>query len=268
MTNLPPLIDSHCHLDFPEFYPDRSQVISAASEQGIEAICIPGTESRHWKPLLQMCTETIKPVRLYAALGIHPWFIDQHEPDDLQQLVKFFETNQHIVAVGEIGLDFALQSISQKAQEFWFTEQLELARQFRKPVILHARKAHDLILKQLRQKPVKQGGIVHAFSGSEQQAYQYIEQGFCLGFGGGITYPRARKTRALAATLPLGSLVLETDAPDMPLCGFQGQRNEPAQLTEVLKCLADLRPESLTEIAEATRRNTLKILSLPHASYP
>ena len=268
MTNLPPLIDSHCHLDFPEFNPDRQQVISAAFEQGIEAICIPGTESRRWQPLLQMCTETTKPVRLYAALGIHPWFIDQHKPDDLQQLVKLLETKQYIVAVGEIGLDFALQTVSQKAQEFWFTEQLELARQFGKPVILHARKAHDLILKQLRQKPVKRGGIVHAFSGSEQQAYQYIEQGFCLGFGGGITYPRAKKTRALAASLPLSSLVLETDAPDMPLCGFQGQRNEPAQLTEVLKCLAELRPEPLAEIAGATRRNTLQILSISHANPP
>ncbi|MCW7553909.1 TatD family hydrolase [Endozoicomonas gorgoniicola] len=262
MITCSPLIDSHCHLDFPEFDPDRSQVLTTAFEQGVEVICVPGTESERWEPLLQMCSDIQKPVKLFAALGIHPWFVGQHEPNDLQRLAEYFETNEHIVAVGEAGLDFALQSVNRKAQMFWLTEQLELARQFGKPVILHARKAHDLILKQLRQKPVKQGGIVHAFSGSEQQAYQYIEQGFCLGFGGGITYPRAKKTRALAASLPLSSLVLETDAPDMPLCGFQGQRNEPAQLTVVLETLAELRREPKAEIAEATRLNTIKILSL------
>ncbi|AMO55601.1 hypothetical protein GZ77_09295 [Endozoicomonas montiporae] len=267
MNQQPALIDSHCHLDFSEFDPDRGQVITNAFEQGIKGICIPGTESARWSSLLQLCHENRHPVQLFPALGIHPWFVEQHQPDDLLLLEKNLKTNPQIVAVGEIGLDFAVQTVSHDLQTVWFCKQLELARQFSRPVILHARKAHDQILKQLRLNPVKQGGIVHAFSGSEQQAYQYIEQGFCLGFGGSITYPRASKIRALAASLPLSAIVLETDAPDMPLHGFQGQRNEPTRLTLVLDALAELRSETAADIAAATQHNTRKILSLPNPSY-
>ena len=262
MTARNALIDSHCHLDFPEFNHDRQQVIAAACERGVEAICIPGTESKRWQSLLQMTTDNNSQARLFPALGIHPWFIEQHNQKDLQILQQHLQSRDQIIAVGEIGLDYALKGADQEKQILWLTAQLELARQFQLPVILHARKAHDQILKQLRSRPVTRGGIVHAFSGSEQQAYQYIEQGVLIGLGGSITYPRASKTRTLAASLPLSAIVLETDAPDMPLHGYQGQRNEPARLVQVLATLAELRSESAAEIAETTRNNTLDLFAI------
>lgn len=255
-----PLIDSHCHLDFPEFDADRQRVIETAGQQGIEAICIPGTEAACWDRVLQLTSQSSGSVRLHAALGVHPWFLEHHNEADLRTLESCLQNNRQIVAVGEIGLDFAIKDTDTDRQQFWFMEQLELARQFDLPVILHVRKAHDQVLKQLRHKPLASGGIIHAFSGSEQQAYQYIEKGFCLGFAGSITYPRASKTRKLAASLPLSSIVLETDAPDMPLSGFQGQRNEPAQLVKIFTTLAELRQEAPEEIAAATRQNTQSIL--------
>ena len=265
MSNISfPLIDSHCHLDFPEFDADREAVVQAAYQNGVEAICIPATEASHWQPLIDLSETSSSPVTLFVALGIHPWFIPRNPATDLASLNQTVGMyHNQVVAIGETGLDFAIKEPARNLQQTVFEQQLSIALKHQLPAIIHARKSHDQILKTLRQKQLPRGGIIHAFSGSEQQAYQYIDLGFKLGFGGGITYDRARKTRQLAASLPLQAIVLETDAPDMPLYGFQGKRNEPAQLTRVLATLTELRPESATEIAEITHRNTREILSLP-----
>nr|WP_306670759.1 MULTISPECIES: TatD family hydrolase [unclassified Endozoicomonas] len=261
MTPMPELFDSHCHLDFPEFDQDRNKTLEQCWLSGVHSICIPATEARYWPRVLKQAHSVPDSVRLYAALGLHPYFLKSHKPHHLDELKVFLTRHSETVcAVGEIGLDYSLTDSNRDEQHFYFVRQLELADRFKLPVILHCRKAHDEILKQIRQIKLERGGIVHAFSGSEQQARQYIELGFKLGFGGTITYERARKTRQLATSLPLSSIVLETDAPDMPMSGYQGQRNTPARLPVVLKHLAQLRSSSVKEIARATTENALSIL--------
>ncbi|KEQ19803.1 hypothetical protein GZ78_08065 [Endozoicomonas numazuensis] len=256
------MFDSHCHLDFPEFDKDREETLNQCWDERIRSICIPATEARFWPRILKLFNQKPDSVRRYVALGLHPYFLDSHKEshlDDLKESLKHH--SETVSAVGEIGLDYALADSNRVQQHYYFVRQLAVADQFNLPVILHCRKAHDDILKQLRQFKLKNGGIVHAFSGSEQQARQYIELGFKLGFGGTITYERARKTRQLVATLPLSSLVLETDAPDMPMSGYQGQRNTPTQLPLVLRKIAELRASPVEEIAQATTENALSILA-------
>ncbi|WP_252176481.1 TatD family hydrolase [Endozoicomonas sp. 4G] len=259
---MPELFDSHCHLDFPEFDQDRDKTLEQCWLAGVHSICIPATEARHWPRVLKQACSIPGSVQRYVALGLHPYFLKNHKPHHLDELKTLLEHHSKtICAVGEIGLDYSLTDSNREQQHYYFAQQLELASQFKLPVILHCRKAHDEILKKIRQVKPTRGGIVHAFSGSEQQAQQYIELGFKLGFGGTITYERARKTRQLAASLPLSSIVLETDAPDMPMSGYQGQRNTPIRLPVILEHLAELRSSSAKEIAQATTENALSILA-------
>ncbi|WOG26458.1 TatD family hydrolase [Endozoicomonas sp. 8E] len=262
MPPIPELFDSHCHLDFPEFDHDRDETLEQCWLAGVRSICIPATEARYWSRVLKQVNYSPDSVRRFVSLGLHPYFLKSHRPQHLDELKVFLKRHSETVcAVGEIGLDFSLTDSDRQQQHYYFIRQLELADQFKLPVILHCRKAHDEILKEIRQIKPERGGIVHAFSGSEQQAQQYIELGFKLGFGGTITYQRARKTRQLAASLPLSSIVLETDAPDMPMSGYQGQRNTPTLLPVVLEHLAQLRSSSTKEIAQATTENALSILA-------
>ncbi|MGI9280803.1 MAG: TatD family hydrolase [Endozoicomonas sp.] len=261
---MPELFDSHCHLDFPEFDQDRDETLEQCRLKGIRSICIPATEARFWSRTLKLVNQKSDSVRRYVALGLHPYFLKNHEESHLNELKRCLIREQESVsAIGEIGLDYALPEPNHERQLHYFVRQLELADQFNLPVILHCRKAHDEILKQLRHFKLKRSGIVHAFSGSEQQARHYIELGFKLGFGGTLTYERARKTRQLAASLPLSSMVLETDAPDMPMSGYQGQRNTPTRLPLVLQQLAELRSCSVEEIALVTTENASSILAKP-----
>ena len=283
------LFDSHCHLDFPEFDPDRSHVLEQCMAKGIASICIPATEESSWARQFIVANSHGTGVRqfvaLYVALGLHPCFTSNHREEHLDALKTQLENNQErrcrktssllecqapsIVAIGEAGLDFTpavLNDNDRDLQLHFFKSQLALACEFQLPMILHVRKAHDEILKHLRKTTLAKGGIIHAFSGSQQQAHQYIDLGFKLGFGGVITYPRAKKTRQLASSLPLDSIVLETDAPDMPLAGQQGKRNSPTQLARVAKELAGLRGESIEVIAKATTRNSYSVLDIEPGS--
>ncbi|MGI9274914.1 MAG: TatD family hydrolase [Endozoicomonas sp.] len=250
------LFDSHCHLDFPDFDPDRQDVLEQCMNSGVEAICIPATEAETWSRVMETIERSGPGVRQYAALGMHPCFMDKHREEHLKLLYEQLAARTPgVVAVGEIGLDYYLENSDRDAQKKLFQQQLDIAKSFNLPVILHVRKAHDDALKILRQLELARGGIVHAFSGSEQQAHQYIKLGFKLGFGGVITYPRARKTRHLAATLPLEAIVLETDSPDMPLYGCQGRRNSPVMVARVASELAALRKEEDKTIAKQTAFN-------------
>lgn len=253
------LTDSHCHLDFDRFDTDREQVIRNAAANGVHRIVIPGTESHRWPKLHGLAA--LYP-GLFYALGVHPWFLHDEPEDWRQQLAERLEQRPaKLVAVGEIGLDAAVD-LPMAQQQAFFQAQLRLAAEHALPVILHARQTHDPILKQLRRfRP--NGGVIHSFSGSLQQAEAYIELGFKLGVSGLITYERAAKTRQVMARVPLEALVLETDAPDMPLCGRQGQRNEPARITDILTTLAILRGESEDSIGAATEENVSKLFALP-----
>lgn len=256
--------DSHCHLNFPDFDSDRDQVLRQCYSIGVEDLCIPATRFIEWESLLHtLSSQTHRQPQLHIALGLHPCFLNDHQPEHLEDLDRLLTSQKHqIAAIGEAGLDFYDKQVTEEqrqSQLYFFTEQVKLACKHELPLIIHARKSHDQILKILRQLQPTKGGIIHAFSGSEQQAHQYIELNFRLGFGGGITYPRARKTRQLATSLPLESIVLETDAPDMPLQGLQGQRNSPEQIPVVAECLASLRSESLQYIATVTTANCKKL---------
>ncbi len=252
------LIDSHCHLDFDVFEADRNLLLQRAAAEGVVDIIVPGVTADRWAALLELCRSDRG---LYPALGLHPCFLDQHNFKDLTRLERLLES-EAVVAVGEIGLDLFIPGADLKHQLDYLLPQLALARQFNLPVLLHVRKAHDQMLQQLRRCSLPRGGIVHAFSGSLQQAEQYLQLGFRLGIGGTITYPRANRLRTLVQQLPLESFVLESDAPDMPLQGFQGQRNSPERVRRIAETMAELRGCSLEQIAAQTTQTSESLLAL------
>lgn len=243
-------IDSHCHLDATEFDADRAEVAKAAREAGV-AWVVPAVAASNFDAVARTCAE----LGGWPAWGIHPLFVAQSDDADLERLRQTLITRQP-VAVGEIGLDFYLPSdqASQARQRWFFEQQLKIARDLDLPVLLHVRGAVDAVLGSLRRIKVK-GGIAHAFNGSGQQAQQFIDLGFKLGFGGAMTWQRANKLRRLAAELPLSSLVLETDAPDIPPEFIGRTRNSPAYLPRIAQTLADLRGLSLAAVAAATTEN-------------
>ena len=259
------LYDAHCHLDFPVFDTDRNQVLQRAKLAGVNTLILAATTAATWPRLLNLVESSSLPAllpspQLYACLGLHPLFIDQHQPEDLIQLKETLLTSPSIIALGEIGID--LHSPELKAQEAkqwqFFDAQLKLAKELNLPVVIHVRQAMDLVIQRLRRFQLPQGGLLHAFSGSQQQAEKLVELGFKLGLGGGITYPRANKLRNVAKTLPLSAFLLETDSPDMPLKGFQGQRNEPARVALVAKTLAEVRETTVKALIPLLHSNLLQ----------
>ncbi|MDO8828296.1 TatD family hydrolase [Methylophaga sp.] len=251
------LIDSHCHLDFNDFDADRQTILKNCLQSGIEKIVIPGVTVSSWPKQIELCNST---PMLSLALGCHPMFMEEH-PEDAAQLLEQAVQQYKPVAIGEIGLDFYVADADIAAQLSLFEAQLDIAVKYALPVILHVRKAHDDVLKLLRQKQLP-GGTVHAFSGSAQQAEQYRALNFLLGIGGALTYPRAQRLQRLFTDLPLSQIVLETDAPDMPLCGYQGQRNTPENIPVILEKLSQLRGESSEYIAEVTTSNCRRLFSI------
>ncbi len=253
------LIDTHCHLDFPVFDGWRDKALSDAKAANVKQIVVPGVVAKDWAGLLGLCRE--QETALKPVLGLHPCFLYQHREQDLEELERLLACGGAI-AVGEIGLDFFIPEPDVEGQLYFFESQLKLAADYKLPVLLHVRKAHDQVLKLLRRYRLPRGGIVHAFSGSEQQAEHYLTLGFKLGLGGSLTYERAKKLRRLAQTLPLASFVLETDAPDIPLSDYRDQPNEPCRVLEVAQVLAELRGISLDQVAEQTTATAKALLDL------
>ncbi|OYD51937.1 TatD family hydrolase [Acidovorax kalamii] len=262
-------IDTHCHLDAPEFDADRSAVRREAMARGVDHCVIPAVERSNWET-----------VRLLAhqhgdsyALGIHPLYTGRADDGDvalLQEMLVQHHADPRLAAIGEIGLDYFVPGLDPTRQERFYRAQLQLARRFDLPVILHVRRSADKLLKGLRDLPVR-GGIAHAFNGSLQQAQAFIGLGFKLGFGGAMTYDRALQLRGLAAELPEEALVLETDAPDIPphwlytpaaqrAEGLPQGRNAPAELPRIAEVLAQLRGQPLAALAQATTANACAAL--------
>jgi len=254
------LFDTHCHLDLPQLASLQQEHWQQAQQAGVKALLIPAVSAAAWPDLLQLrATEPAWQI----ALGIHPWWAAQHSLQQVIQLADLLEQHRgQVAAVGEIGLDFALDSDTFELQQQLFSAQLTLANRLDLPVILHHRKSQVQLLAELKRQRFAAGGILHAFSGSYAQGMAFIEQGFKLGIGGTITYERAEKTRKAVSRLPLAALVLETDAPAMPLSGFQGQTNTPAQLRRVFESLCNLRPEPPENLATALWQNSLTVLRL------
>jgi len=257
-------IDTHCHLDAPEFDADRAAVVARARAAGVGQMVIPAVAAAHFQAARALAHEH----GLAYALGLHPlWLADADETHlgQLAQALKTHRDDPRLVAVGEIGLDHFVPGLDRAKQERFYTAQLRLARDVGLPVILHVRRSADALLKALRRIEVP-GGIAHAFNGSRQQAEQFIALGFRLGFGGTLTFDRALQIRELAATLPASALVLETDAPDIPphwlyrtaeqRAAMPGQgRNEPAELPRIAAVLAPLRGLPLPALAALTTAN-------------
>lgn len=253
------LIDTHCHLDVDDFDADRSAILERCRAAGISRIVVPAIHAAGWGKLLALSHQE---KGLYPALGLHPVYIDSHSDRDLTALEEKLSADNPI-AVGEIGLDYFLAELDHQRQQEIFEAQLHIAREARLPVILHVRKAHDQVLATLRRIRVP-GGIAHAFNGSMQQAQQYLELGFKLGFGGTLTYERSQKIRQLAHDLPLDAIVLETDAPDMVVSQHRGERNSPEYLSEILAALAEVRQEDASSLAQQTTRNACEVLGIPN----
>ncbi|MFN4117226.1 TatD family hydrolase [Acidovorax sp.] len=266
---MPSWIDTHCHLDAPEFDADRDAVRQTATAQGVVHCVIPAVERSNWDTVRSLAHQ-------YGdsyALGIHPLFTGRADDADLHRLAQALEQHRadpRLVAVGEIGLDYFVPGLDAARQERFYRAQLQMARRFDLPVILHVRRSADKLLKGLREVPV-QGGIAHAFNGSQQQAQRFIDMGFKLGFGGAMTYERAQQLRRLAAELPLDALVLETDAPDIPphwlyttaaqrAAGQPQGRNVPGELPRIASEVVQLRQMPLPQLAEAAYTNALRAL--------
>lgn len=249
-------IDTHCHLDAAEFGGGQPDVVRDAATTGVDCIVVPSVARSNFDTVRGLCKQH---PNCAPAYGIHPMYTDDAQPDDLEVLRECLAL-PGTVAVGEIGLDFFIEHYDRERQEYFFVEQLKLSKKFDLPVLLHIRRAQDTILKHLRQHKVC-GGIAHAFNGSRQQADEFIKLGFKLGFGGAMTYSRATRLRELAATLPLESIVLETDAPDIPPDFLErGLPNEPKYLPRIAQTLANLRNMTLEEIARSTTGNVLSVL--------
>lgn len=253
------LIDTHCHLDAAEFAHDRDDVIERARTAGVERIVIPAVDRAN-----------LEAVRALAhrfgggcyALGIHPMCVDRAADEDLGALrvaVEAAMDDPRFVAIGEIGLDHFVAGLDRQRQERFLHAQLKLAREFELPVLLHVRRAQDHVLKLLRRvRPV--AGIAHAFNGSAQQAAQFIEMGCALGFGGAMTFSRALQIRRLAVGVPLESIVLETDSPDITPAWAHPGRNEPAQLAPIARTLAELRDLAPEALVARTADNARRVL--------
>jgi TatD DNase family protein len=261
-------IDTHCHLDAPEFSGDLAAVRGRAAASGVVHCVLPAVAPANFETVRTLAHRWGDSY----ALGIHPMCTGDASEADLLLLDRALSAHREdprLVAVGEIGLDYFVPGLDAPRQEHFYREQLALARRHGLPVLLHVRRSADQLLKELRQIGV--GGIAHAFNGSAQQAAEFVKLGFRLGFGGTVTYERALRIRKLARDLPLSALVLETDAPDIPphwlyktaderQGGAPQGRNEPGELPRIGEVLAQLRGLSPQDLAAATFANACEAL--------
>lgn len=233
--------DTHCHFDFSALQLDQQALLAQCAERGIWRILIPGTEKKQWAGLIDLCTQNPE---LSCGVGMHPYFAPSLEHlDALAESLK----SPEVVVLGEIGLHGPLGAI--ESQQVVLEAQLKLAQVHDLPVMLHQVQAHAALLTSLQRVPPPRGGVLHAFAGSYEMAKIYHQKfKLKLGVGGLITYPRAHKTRQAIAQIDVSALVLETDAPNLPLHGFQGMRNSPLQIPNVFRALCQLR--GLTSVAQ------------------
>lgn len=254
----PPLIDSHVHTDDERLKTDRAAILSAARSANVIAQIVPAISQRLWPRVQAVCSDQDD---LFACYGLHPCFHDEHQQSHIEDLTQWI-ARERPVAIGECGLDYQIAGADKANQQHLFAAQLALAREFDLPIVIHARKAVEDVIRMVRSSGHYRG-MVHSFSGSAQQANRLIELGYKLSFGGAVTFERARRLRDLVATLPLDALLLETDAPDQPDALHSGQRNEPAYLADVWRAISDLRQEDANSIAHATTQNAIELFDLP-----
>ncbi|MBF0185117.1 MAG: TatD family hydrolase [Magnetococcales bacterium] len=251
------MIDTHCHLDHEAFATDREAVLQRSQSVGVNEWVIPAITLPRFAAMQALASPHV-----HLAFGLHPLYYADHPDDALNQLAHWLNHSRPL-AIGEIGLDGMAPRASQQQQMYWFSGQLAMAHALALPVLLHVRKCHEEVLACLQNSRFSGGGIVHAFSGSLQQAQRYRQLGFCLGIGGVVTRPQARRLHAVVQSVADDALVLESDAPDLPPSACVGQRNEPAFISWVVQALAELRQTTESHIATMTTNNARKVLRLP-----
>lgn len=257
-------IDSHCHLDASDFDADRDDVVAQATAAGVEAIVnLPGHVDHFAR-----AKATRERYGCLTGYGIHPMWVAGPSACSTREhisVLREWVERERPELIGEIGLDFFIADFNQVEQEWFFVEQLKVARDFDLPVSLHVRRSQDQILKHLRRIRVR-GGFAHAFNGSAQQAAEFVKLGFCLGFGGTATFPQAQRIRSLLRAIPLEAIVIETDSPDLPpaFLGTMGSsvRNSPVHLPAIGALLARERGEPPASFAAATTANVRRILGI------
>ena len=259
-------VDTHCHLDAPEFARNLSEFIHAAAKNNVQAILLPAVKASDCPQVRELTNQYSQQIPgLVYTLGIHPLYTNQALEGDitvLEQEISGSLSDPRFVGIGEIGLDYFVENLDPHKQEYFFNAQLDLAQKFQLPVVLLVRRSQDAILKALRCRKIP-GGIAHAFNGSFQQAEQFIDLGFKLGFGGAATYERALQIRRLLAELPIDSIVTETDSPDIPPAWLREEGiafNEPAFLPRIARQLAAIRGVNEVEFSTAVWRNALQAL--------
>jgi TatD DNase family protein len=253
------LIDTHTHLDFPEFDADRAAVLQRSRAAGVEKLVLLGVYRANWQRLWELVQ---REDGLYAAFGLHPLYLDQHRPEHLAELRGWLERlagEPRLCALGEFGLDWFLPELDRARQQALFEAQLALAVEFALPALLHVRRAHAQTIATLKRFRPPRGGIVHAFAGSAEEAKEYLRLGFKLGLGGAATWPQANRLRKVVAQLPEEAIVLETDAPDMAPSMHAHGRNSPEFLADICAALAELRGCSAAALAAASSRNAAEL---------
>lgn len=259
------LIDSHTHLDFPDFDDDREALLADSRVRGVSRMVVLGVYQANWQRLWDLVQSDSQ---LYAAFGLHPVYLEDHQPQHLQQLQDWLARlagHPQLCAVGEIGLDYFLEQLDRERQQSLFEAQLQLAADFHLPALLHVRRSHAAVIATLKRFKLKRGGIIHAFAGSREEAREYLKLGFKLGLGGAATWPQALRLRKVIAELPLESVVLETDSPDMAPAMFPGQRNSPQHLPAICAALAQIIGIAPEQLASASTRNACEVFGWPSA---
>lgn len=259
-------IDTHTHLDFPDFDLDRQQVLARCAEVGVGRLVILGVYQQNWDRLWRLVEADN---RLFAAFGLHPVYLEQHQSahlDELADRLKRLVGHPQLCAVGEIGLDYFLAQLDRERQQQLFDNQLSLAAEVDLPALLHVRRAHADTIALLKRHRLRRGGIVHAFAGSLEEAREYIKLGFKLGLGGAATWRQAKRLRRTLAALPINSLVLETDSPDMAPSFHAHQRNSPEFLPQICQELAAVRGEPANVLAQACLHNSCELFGWPCAA--
>ncbi len=255
-------IDSHCHLDFDVFADDK-QLAKKMVASGCQGILIPATTADKFEHLFEFKQAFNSEFSgfICLALGLHPYFGDQHKPEHLIKLEELLASEQ-IMAVGEIGLDYLLPAQTHERQKGYFEQQVLLAKKYQLPLVVHCRKAHDQINAILRRLNFNTGGIIHAFSGSVQQAQAYLKLGFVLGLGGALTFERAHAMHKMVKLLPDNAFVLETDSPDMAPAFAKSKINTPLNTPKIAQYIADLRGQSLQDIYLNSTENFKRVMGL------
>ena len=257
------LIDTHTHLDFADFDSDRHEVLERSRALGVGRMVVLGVYQKNWQRLWDL---VLSDPRLHAAFGLHPVYLDDHRPADLNELGDWLTRcagHPQLCAVGEFGLDYFLPQLDRERQQGLFEAQLKLAADFALPALLHVRRSHAATIATLKRFRLARGGIIHAFAGSREEAREYLKLGFKLGLGGAGTWPQALRLSKVIAELPLDSVVLETDSPDMAPVMFAGLRNSPEHLPAICAALAELMNVSPQTLASASSANACALFNWP-----